>query len=530
MKITNYYYFFNTRIQVVSGEVSNHDEPFPDSWVATTGPIALGMLTDFFCMIVMRYKVDDARKMWPIVMGQMQQWAVGCPLTIGVTNVAWSPCEALVRIGCTEISRLSETLIALLPRMGNADVQIWLNVLCKNLADTLSYGIDLEGKLHDEFVRLANSQSGHVETNKSLSEEKIEEQSTKDGDEENSHIPEEAVSSQINTPYGNGEIVFQRVDEYPSSSVEIDVVQLNFGGTLYGPKQADNAAVVQDTTSTTTTSHVPQNESEEKVNEKKVAATEDSTTVTPEYSSLAQYITPLRVRCTASFCLQKSFLDFLELFATNCGKDEVSALFIALEKSRFVASKASVDKNLSASFEQAILVEWGDKVEEKTKAFSSDGGVGHLRRSEMFFLTQEASANNILVHFLALLYCPKEDDQVNQWDTVSFSGPLLGERITDVLQKFIVSEREVGRKIDPNVWRTASESGGTFAVPCTSFALVVVNILNTMMRFSDAQFDEQKARIFPILCSLITIHSSEIRALVAAVMKRKVSVLLGIDN
>ena len=515
-------------MQIVSGEVSNHDEPFPDSWVATTGPIALGMLTDFFCMIVMRYEIDDARKMWPIVMGQMQQWAVGYPLIIGNANVALSPCEALVRIGCKEISRLSETLIALLPRMDNSDVKIWLNVLCKNLAETLSYGIDLEGKLHDEFTRLANSQFGHLvqETNDYGSEEKVEEYIVNENDAEQNDV-EPVTSRRITTPYGKGEIIFQRVDEYPSNSVDIDVVRLDSGATLYGPKHHDTTVAGE--TSIIETSHEPQNiEADLSISHDEIMRTQ--TTVLPEYESLEQYITPLRVRCTASFCLQKTFLDYLELFATNCGIKAVSALLDALEKSRVVASKASVDKSLSASFEEAILVEWGDKVEEKNKAFSSDGGVGHLRRSEMFFLTQEASANNILVHFLALLYCPKGNDNLNQWDTVSFSGPLLGERITDVLKKFIVSEREDGHKIDPNVWRAASESGGTFAVPCTSFALVVVNILHTIMKFSDAQFDEQKSRIFPILCSLITIHSSEIRDLVAAVMKRKVSVLLGIEK
>ena len=138
--------------------------------MATTGPIALGMLTDFFCMIVMRYELDDARKMWPIIMGQMQQLAVGCPLTVENNSAAWSPCEALVRIGCKEISRLSETLITLLPKMenSNSDVKIWLNVLCKNLGDTLAYSIELEGKLYYEFQRVAGRKAKPTE----LEEEK----------------------------------------------------------------------------------------------------------------------------------------------------------------------------------------------------------------------------------------------------------------------------------------------------------------------------------------------------------------------
>lgn len=512
---------------MVSGEIGNHDEPFPDSWVATTGPIALSMLTDFFCMIVMRYNVDDARKMWPIVMGQMQQWAVGCPLTSENDSTAWSPCEALVRIGCKEISRLSETLITLLPRMEKSEVKLWLNALCKNLGDTLSYSAELEGKLYAEYKRVAYVKMGQEPPE----EEPFEEENL---------VPLVPVTKvekspiSVSTPYGDGVIIHQRVDKYLTSSIEIDVVRLDSGATLYGPKVVSETqvdAIARDAQNDTILQN--KDKAPEMVNvevEEVVQEGASGPDLSPRASNLQQFISPLRVRCTAAYCLQKCFLDFLDLLSTNCGKEEVSALLNALEKSRRVASKASVDKDLSASFEEAILVEWGDKVEDTKKAFSSDGGVGHLRRSEMFFLTQEASANNILIHFLALLYCPREDESVNQWDTVSFSEPLLIERITDVLQKFIESEREDGHRIDPNVWRAASESGGTFAVHCTSFAVVVVNILNTMMRFSDSQFDGQKGRIFPILCSLITIHSSEIRDLVAGVMKRKVSVLLGINN
>ena len=487
------------------------------------------MLTDFFCMIVMRYELDDARKMWPIIMGQMQQWAVGCPLTVENNSTQWSPCEALVRIGCKEISRLSETLITLLPKMENSesDVKIWLNVLCKNLGDTLAYSIELEGKLYYEFQRIAG---GKGETTEHDEEKAVVSSVAEDREEDvKLTLSEDTQQNRVSTPYGDGEAVHKRVDVHSSSeSVEIDVVRLDSGATLYGPNlystQKQDSEIISNEEVLPGKDEPPQSLiSETKDNNKDFE-------LTPVTDNLEQFISPLRVRCTASYCLQKSFLDFLEIFATNCGKEEISALLDALEKSRIVASKASIDKELSASFEEAILVEWGDQVEDTKKAFSSDGGVGHLRRSEMFFLTQESCANNILIHFLALLYCTGDNEEVNQWDTVSFSEPLLMERITDVLQKFIQSEREDGHRIDPNVWRAASESGGTFAVHCTSFAVVVVNILRTMMTFTDEQFNKQKARIFPILCSLITIHSSEIRDLVAGVMNRKVSVLLGINK
>ncbi len=452
--------------------------------------------------------------MWPIVMGQMQRWAVGCPLTIEDRSTAWNPSEALVRIGCKEISRLSETLITLFPRMKDSDAKTWLNILCKNLGDTLTYSIELEGNLHSEFNNLI---VGHEYKFKN-DYKQITAQSG---------INESTSSQQdICTPFGNGTTINQRIDEYPHSGiVKMDIVQLEFGAILYGPSLRDHSKQEKE-------ANLNANDESERESQVTLPAKDTDVTFQPHspthLSNLDQYISPLRVRCTASYCLQKCLLDFLDLFSTNCMQKEVSTLLGALEKSRIVASKASVDKDLSAAFEEAILVEWGDKVEDKQKAFSSDGGVGHLRRSEMFFLTQESCANNVLIHFLALLYCPREDTLKNEWDTISFSAPLLMDRIADVLQKFIKSEREDGHRIDPNVWRAASESGGTFAVHCTSFAVVVVNILKTLMKFSDVQFNEQKAKLFPILSSLITIHSSEIRDLVADVMNQKVSVLLGI--
>lgn len=490
--------------------MGNHEEAFPDSWVATTGPIALGMLTDIFCMIVMHYEVADARKMWPIVMGQMQRWAVGCPLTIQHRITPWNPCEALVRIGCKEISRLSETLITLLPRMEDNDAKIWLNVLCRNLSETLSYSSELEGKLHIEFNNIADVKRNAVEN---------KEQSNDAGVAAN-------YDDRVCTPYGLGNILDRRLDKYSSSQdIEINVIRLDSGATLYAPRNSFPNERNENSLSGSEIQITPSNvDASESLH---VTYSEDSL---PKSNNLDEYISPLRVRCTAAYCLQKCLLDFIDLFSTNCEKDEVSGLIDALEKSRVVASKASVDKGLSASFEEAILVEWGDKAEDKTKAFSSDKGIGHLRRSEMFFLTQESCANNVLIHFLARLYCPTNDLSLNNWDTVSFAAPLLMDRMSDVLHKFIQSEREDGHRIDPNVWRAASESGGIFGVHCTSFAVVVVNILSTLMKFSDAQFNDQKSKLFPILCSLITIHSSEIRELVAVVMNRKVSVLLGINT
>ena len=101
------------------------------------------------------------------------------------------------------------------------------------------------------------------------------------------------------------------------------------------------------------------------------------------------------------------------MFSSKCSKSDVSLLLEALQSSRAAAAAASVDKSLSTYFEEAMRLEWGGRVEEAQAAFSSNSGLGHLGRCEMFFLTQEASASNVIVRFLSLLYCPQGDGDRN---------------------------------------------------------------------------------------------------------------------
>ena len=500
---------------------NNVDEPFPDSWVATTGPIALGMLTDIFCLIATHYDANEAKELWPLTLGQMQKWAVGTPFGFSAspTTEEWTPSEALVRIGCNEIAHLSETVFTLFPRMKKADVKMWLGVLCQNLAETLSHNIELESALHSDVVREV------LEMDKVFANE-----------EANSAIVESDTRT-LDTPYGKGALAGTRVDEYDDTIIDISIIKLDSGATLYGPfdleiSQEDDD-VKDDVNVESEDEQISNWQKHRKMKAKAGAKDLESSDAMPQSSKrdiMTKYISPLRVRCTSIYCVQQSLFEFLDMFAMHCTQEDISLLLDAVEMSRAAAAKASMDKSLSTYFEEAMRMEWGGGVEGAQAAFSSDSGLGHLGRCEMFFLTQEASANNVLVRLLSLLYCRRSDNPFNEWDTVAFSEPLLMLRMTDVLQKFIVSERENGRKLDPNVWRAASESGGKFAVHCTSFAAVVVNILYRILEFSDEHFDRQKGTLFPVLCSLISIQSEEIRMLVADVLNKKVSVLLGISS
>lgn len=150
----------------------------------------------------------------------------------------------------------------------------------------------------------------------------------------------------------------------------------------------------------------------------------------------------------------------------------------------------------------------------------------------MFFLTQEAGANKAIIHVLSSLYLDLDSKthRLVEWERQTFSEPLLFERMMDVSEKFLKSEQDDGEKIDPNVWRISSESGKKVALYCTSFASVMVSILNTMLMLSRVQFNRHKHVLFPALCSLITVQSDEIRHLVREVLAHQVSPLIGIQS
>jgi len=141
--------------------------------------------------------------------------------------------------------------------------------------------------------------------------------------------------------------------------------------------------------------------------------------------------------------------------------------------------------------------------------------------------TQDSGATNNIVHMLAILYQTPSNEGYIQWERECFAEPFLLERILDVLEKFVESERRDGHLIDPNVWHNASESGGKLAIYCTSFAKVVVNVLNIMLKMSPEQFHRHAQNFFPTLCSLVGVQSDEIRNLVQAVLLRQIGPMIG---
>ena len=75
--------------------------------------------------------------------------------------------------------------------------------------------------------------------------------------------------------------------------------------------------------------------------------------------------------------------------------------------------------------------------------------------------------------------------------------------------------------MDPNVWRSAAESGIKVAVYCTSFASVVVELLNVILSFDDHHMTVHGPSFFPMICRLIQVQSDEIRLLVQKILIEK---------
>jgi len=415
--------------------------PFPDSWIATTAPIALGMLSDLIYTKFLDLGNDAREVLWPLVTSQLVRWSVGTPQDkvqleavtddeynsdeVIVDVEEWQPSEALVRIGCKEWSRVFRRVLDAVPELDKIETQAWLRTLSISLSGALVKNIELEERIREDIV-----------------ESKLA-----------------ALGIQNESHSGGGE----------------------------GNRSGRNV----------------------------------------NYLGM---LPTLKTRCIASHCLQQYMSTFVVQFAALTAEEDISCLLETLNKSRLASSKARKDEDLALAFQEAFFDEWGDGVEEVEAALKGTGGGSrHRGSSQIFFLTQEASATKAVILLLSMLYCPKSSDQEaenNNWDAEAFSEPLLTERIIDVLTEFLSSEENDGLLIDPNVWRSASESGGQVAYYCTSFAGVVVDILEMILNLEADKFSRHKASLFPILCSLVRIQSGEIRHLVSDIFRKQIGPMI----
>jgi hypothetical protein len=416
---------FSLKKKDVDTRISNL-QPFPSSWISTTAPIALGLLTDIVYSNCLALGAGGRDVLWPAISSQLARWSVGTNVVDGGDEIAekWQPCEALVRIGCKEWSRLFRLVLDAAPDLNAVEVQAWLKVLTASLSDTMSKNIALEEKIRTDIVDSKLTSHGILKDSPQMSE-------------------------------------------------------IEDSGIMRKARNTDYLGMLP----------------------------------------------VLKIRCIALHCLQQCMSTVVDQFSARASEDEISCLLDTLNRSRLTSSIARTDEDLAHAFHEAFISQWGesDGVEEVEATLqNASGGTSHRGSSQIFFLTQEASATKAVILLLTSLFCRHDCDRDEGWDAEAFSEPLLLERVTDVLTQFIASEQNDGQLIDPNVWRSVKESGGQVAYYCTSFAVVVVDILETILAMEEEKFYRHKASLFPVLCSLVCVQSVEIRQLVANIFRKQI--------
>jgi len=475
-----------------------HEQPFPDSWLATTAPLALGMLTDIVSEQISTLGDDVRKLLWPIVLCHYQLWIIGPSTDVGKKqsddisvlddyyfDPLWRPCEAVVRIGCCELNRMLVLLSDFCDEGDGTQSRKWCGTICAAIAETLSKNVALENAIYEELTerKLPVPIIAYSETEKKNASGDV---------------------SKVTLEWAESTVTEDTHVEKRVATLDKDAI----GGL---DKREDQKLCDADESD-----HLNGNRNSNVTN-------------------LERFVPALKVRCVAAFALQHHLPEVISRIVDKVEEDDISVLLAALDASRGTACAASVDVDLALAFQKFILSEWEDGVGEVERNIDAVGAGSydrHLGGSGMFFLTQEADANRSIIQILSFLYlteCTKAD-VLEVWDHKTFAEPLLLERISDILDKFLLSERKDGHLVDPNFWRNSHDTGEKFALYCTSSAGVVCSILKTLLKFSSEQFYSQKKIVLPYIFALVRVRSDEIRDHVSTILNTRVANLLGIDE
>ena len=188
------------------------EDPFPDSWVATTAPLAIGTLSDVFCSTIIPNGDEYCDALWPIIINEFQQWATGNPPTEDQSSTDKSkrrPCEVLARIGCNELLRFSSMLLDSISLLKEQETTLWVDKLCNSFGHVLMKHVQDENLIYSVLVDRLHG-GGNLKGEFYLQ-----------GDDQ-----------MITTPFGDGMLTGERIDD---DEIVIKIVQLKSGATLYGP-------------------------------------------------------------------------------------------------------------------------------------------------------------------------------------------------------------------------------------------------------------------------------------------------------
>lgn len=516
------------------------EQPFPDSWLATTASMALGLLTDITTEYVISRGPEGRERIWPIISEQYRLWYAGrvqkeenVSQSDGSNISSWAPCEALVRISCREILRLSNRFamdydVSSLPE---EEKTTWSSLLLNFVSDLLAESLEQEEYLRVELLRLkmGNTHRKH--------EEKTEVSATSK--------QKAADESVVHTPFGKGKVVNRRRHEFHdedfeySSKVIMDVIALDFGATLYRPASVSIGEKILEEKSNGSAF----SEDDGKCFHIQFTYSFQVASMSAKYTFVSssipldlywiKLVPALKIRCIAAHCLQQVLVDGCELFVSLATKDIMSTLLHNLQTSSLTSSSAVRDENISAAFQLVLLEEWGDGNLVPDDRTESSARFSLLHGSAVYFLSQEASAIKASISVLSMLYLNGEVEMAKKasvvnWNRANFAESHLVRTIQDVLEKFLESERKEGHLVDLNMWRNTNEIGAKVALYCTALAPIVVEALKILRSMSSDRFEKYKHIFFPLLCALIQVQSEEIRELVQQTFTVLVGPMIGV--
>jgi hypothetical protein len=192
-----------------------NEQPFPDSWIATTASSALGLLTDIASEIVLHRGDEGRHRLWPLVASQFEQWCLGRRSG----HEEWHSCEALVRIACKEMHRFANRLVAALPQLQPSERIGWSSTVLSLFGSIVSRNVAIESSTMTDLI---TSKQHAVRLRRA----------SRDSD-----LSVEDVAP-LKTPFGVGRRIEERIVSYPQANsttfnVAVEVISLDFGGILY---------------------------------------------------------------------------------------------------------------------------------------------------------------------------------------------------------------------------------------------------------------------------------------------------------
>ena len=196
------------------------EQTFPDSWIATTAPLALGLLTDIASEFVIHRRQEGQETLWHLISDQYRRWMVGRihPLdedALSDIEPSWFPCEALVRVAANELLRLPQRVFSA-PKFLDLETPEQMN--------WVSYFMNLFSTILIENNRIEKM------TQQNLIALRRELQLDSTNDDES-----------VDTPFGPGRVLSVRNDLYADSGsqltkvIPVTVIELDYGAILFQP-------------------------------------------------------------------------------------------------------------------------------------------------------------------------------------------------------------------------------------------------------------------------------------------------------